>query len=588
VNGKDEPMGFELPNHTDPLTTLTTIRGLLGGDGADSLCTEIDEEIRKVRARRFYLAVVGQFKRGKSTFINALLGEQLLPVGVLPLTAVVTLLSYDTEQQIQVHFQDGTSNEVERSSLPGYVTEQGNPNNQKKVTFINIGFPSPILKHGVVLIDTPGIGSLFSHNTRTTREFIPRIDAAVFVLSADPPITEAEYEFLDELVQHVGKVFVVLNKVDTLTESEITQTVEYTQSAIFPKLRGTAVFTVSALRALEAKLTANEELLVESGMTKFCIDLDKFMLTEKRDVLLQRSAQRTEMFLSRAKFQIELERKAALTPLDALQSIIGEFDTKIDGIQHELLQLRYVLEGELRALEDRINRELQEFATVESESLRKKVRTSGEVQQGSTHSTYFTPLENQLASELVVDFEQWRKDWEPELVRLYAGMMNATTSQMNHVLDGIVEWTSTVFKIETGTFSKIESLDWQDTFYYKIQDYPVFMEIDGLKLFAGVLPKSFLRKRLLNRLIESIESKVDRNCGRLKYEYLYSLQEAHRQFQRHLDQKVEGLTAELRQVLQRALDQRSTLEEGQTPTIHHLEESLSKLQELQEQIEVRM
>ena len=85
---------------------------------------------------------------------------------------------------------------------------------------VEISHPAAILKHGVVLIDTPGIGSTFTHNTEATLNFLPQCDAALFVVSADPPLTEVEAEFLKEVRSRVSRLFFIFNKVDYLNEQE--------------------------------------------------------------------------------------------------------------------------------------------------------------------------------------------------------------------------------------------------------------------------------------------------------------------------------------------------------------------------------
>ena len=131
---------------------------------------------------RFHLAILGQFKRGKSTLLNALTGEAILPVGVVPLTAVPTFIQYGETPKIRVQYQDGRPADecngasiAERTGyLAGFVTEEGNPQNRRGVAEVEADLPSPILSGGVVLIDTPGIGSTFRHNT-IIRSLLPPI-----------------------------------------------------------------------------------------------------------------------------------------------------------------------------------------------------------------------------------------------------------------------------------------------------------------------------------------------------------------------------------------------------------------------------
>jgi predicted GTPase len=182
----------------------------------------------RLREGRFYLAVLGQFKRGKSTLINALLGEPLLPTAVVPLTAIPTFLEAGDEFRMQVFFQNGTppliASGVEidkiRDLVSQFVTEEENPKNRKNVSHVHITHPAAFLNHGVVIVDTPGIGSTYRHNTEATIQFLPQCDAAVFLISSDPPITETEVEFLKIARSKIPRLFFIVNKSDYLTAKD--------------------------------------------------------------------------------------------------------------------------------------------------------------------------------------------------------------------------------------------------------------------------------------------------------------------------------------------------------------------------------
>ena len=177
---------------------------------------------------RFHLAVLGQFKRGKSTLINALLGEPLLPSSVIPLTAIPTLITHGDRKSIRIRFEDGREDEIVvndhlpllHDTLLRYVSEEFNPKNKQGILQVEVTHPSPVLAQGVVLIDTPGIGSVHQHNTEMTLKYLNQCDAALFLVSADPPITEVEVAFLQTIRKAVTKVFFVLNKVDYLSVDE--------------------------------------------------------------------------------------------------------------------------------------------------------------------------------------------------------------------------------------------------------------------------------------------------------------------------------------------------------------------------------
>lgn len=113
----------------------------------------------------FYLVILGQFKRGKSTFTNYMLGADILPTGVVPLTSVITKIQYSTDIWAKVLYDDGRSENIDIKELDLYCTEKNNLKNIKGVKEIHIGYPFEFISNDVVIIDTPGIGSVYKHNT---------------------------------------------------------------------------------------------------------------------------------------------------------------------------------------------------------------------------------------------------------------------------------------------------------------------------------------------------------------------------------------------------------------------------------------
>ena len=139
-------------------SALKQLKSLTQQSASPTLLAHIEDEIHKLESNSFYLAVLGQFKRGKTTFINALLGEEILPTGILPLTSVITLIRFGETKRTEVVFLDNRRCTVDPGELSQYVSESDNPKNQKKVHHVELAHPSSFLKNGVVLIDTPGGG----------------------------------------------------------------------------------------------------------------------------------------------------------------------------------------------------------------------------------------------------------------------------------------------------------------------------------------------------------------------------------------------------------------------------------------------
>ena len=194
----------------------------LGIRDGEELCQAL---LVKLAEDRFNLVVVGQFKRGKSSLMNAVVGRALLPTGLLPLTSAITALCYGPSERAILRRKGWTLQpEIPLGELEQYVTERGNPGNEKGLIEARVELPLPFLRGGLYFIDTPGIGSARQENTATTYEFLPEADAIVFVTSVEAPLSEAEQGFLQDISRYARKLFVVVNKVDLVADGDRFQT----------------------------------------------------------------------------------------------------------------------------------------------------------------------------------------------------------------------------------------------------------------------------------------------------------------------------------------------------------------------------
>jgi ribosome biogenesis GTPase A len=213
--------------------TLATIAEELGAD-------EVAQESRELAARvsegRFYVACVGQFKRGKSTLINALIGQPILPTGFIPVTAVPTVIRFGERAKARIRTREDDWKDIPVSDLKRYVTEELNPENQKGVKGAELFTPSPLLSSGMCIVDTPGLGSVFTGNTAATEAFIPHIDAALVVVGADPPLAGEELALVEAVGKQVRELILVLNKADRTTDAEREAASKFTRELLHKKL----------------------------------------------------------------------------------------------------------------------------------------------------------------------------------------------------------------------------------------------------------------------------------------------------------------------------------------------------------------
>lgn len=205
--------------------------------------------IRTFASQNQYLdvAVLGQFKSGKSTFLNSLIGRPLLPVGSIPVTSVITRIRYGPKEQATVTFEDGTCQQIGIAYMNSYVSESGNPENIKGVLLVDIETPALGRFKNLRLVDTPGIGSVWKHNTETTASWFPETGGVLFLFSAERPISENEVELLKEIYQYTPEITIVLTKVDLFSEEKIREIELFTAKVLrktfdqdFPILRYSA------------------------------------------------------------------------------------------------------------------------------------------------------------------------------------------------------------------------------------------------------------------------------------------------------------------------------------------------------------
>lgn len=320
------------------------------------LLERLEAQAARLRDGAFQLAVLGQFKRGKSTLLNALIGAPLLSAGVLPLTAVPTFLSDAPHLSVRLSHLSGTVDEKPAASLDDLArdvadvtTEEHNPRNEKAIARVDVGIPAAPWLKGVTLIDTPGIGSTQAHNTEAAYGVLPECDAALFVSSVDPPITEVEIAYLTRICESVPRVVVVLNKIDLAEGDDRDTMIAFTTSVIAeraPPQVEREIFPVSARAALRARIARDASALTASGLAGL-EDHVRTRLVERKQEVLRVSVRAKMLDLAKA-----LAADAAMTAT-ALSLPLVELDRKTEAFDAAALDF----ERERTVLEDALNGE---------------------------------------------------------------------------------------------------------------------------------------------------------------------------------------------------------------------------------------
>lgn len=366
------------------------------------------KELRQDIQNDFYTVVVlGEFKRGKSTFVNALLGESLLPMDILPETATINAIMYHDTPSVQVIHKDGNLEQGEATAdyLKRFSARQEG-SEAEKVRYIKIGYPSPLLKNRVILVDTPGVSDLDEQRCDVTYEFIPKANAVLFLLDANSPLKKTEKDFIEErlLPQGIHNIMFLLNKYDVVDdeEEEDSDLLEMTRERLSNAFqRDISVYPVSARWALEGAEQGNEALLEASHIQTIRAQLAE-MLTAGETAAAKYAGWkcRWQTLLDSAMTEITNDENLCKMDKESIQKILAD----LEAMQKERQQNKKNIGLYVAKRKDEINimvtKSLQYFNKQLKEDLLERV----EDYRGEDFKEF---MENKITRRIQRQLEAW-------------------------------------------------------------------------------------------------------------------------------------------------------------------------------------
>jgi GTP-binding protein EngB required for normal cell division len=566
----------ELLQCVDEMLAMECIRGCP--------CEEVRE---KIVTNTFNLVVVGQFKRGKTSLINALLGAAVLPVAVVPLTSIATVMIYGEALRVRVYFNDGNIAEIKPESLAEYVTEKGNPQNVKDVNEVVVTYPSPYLRGGVRLIDTPGVGSIYQHNTDVAYRYLPKSDAVLFLLSVDQPMSKSELDFLEDVREYSNRIFFLLNKADYLDEKDLRESIDF-QRNVLRKATGADVriFPLSAKLALDGELRKSADMTQKSMIPQFSETLNTFLIEEKGTILLISVADNLLRMLSQARLELELELKSLTTPLDELQRKIVAFEAKKQEVLFEKRDFDILLDGEIKrlgseVLDEEITKFRKELLTreqvhLEEEFARKKSLPLKELKK---------TLEEMVISHVKQAFNMWRALEDDRLAKAFEAICKRFVVKIDEAVDALLKFSSDLFEIPYEAIKTEALWSTKSMFYYKFKEQPGAIEIVASSLTLA-LPKFIGDKVILKKIHEYLVRAVDLQLGRSGNDFQERIDKSKLDFRWEMLQRIEVTIEGIGTAVAKGMMQRSRSEEEIARRSSELAETLQALDEMRDRLTV--
>lgn len=519
----------------------------------------VDVLLERLSRGRLRVLVVGEAKRGKSTFVNALVGRKVLPSGVTPLTAVSTTVVYG-DDGAEVVYADGTRTSWPLDELDAVVTERGNPGNRRGVAAVTVRLAAPLLARGVELVDTPGTGSVYAHNTAEAERSLSTADAAVFVVTVDPPMSASERELLARVRAASVATFVALNKVDRLDEAEMAEALTFTRETVTGKPDGTAppvalgngdpgtdgappVFPVSARRALDGG---------DPGFDEFAAAFEAY-LDRRRETDLRRSVRRHARDVALGLLdEVRVTRRAAGARAGEAARRVEEFRVRLAAVGERRRDAGDLAEGEGR----RILAELNEAAAAAGRTLPRRVRDElraylTELPGGAPATEIIRTGRDRLADLVRDAVEQWRYERATALEKALAELDDRLLAGLRDELAALRDTARTTLGLELAVPDSGERLVTGRAFFYSFTE-----NVDQLELLAGAvrrrLPGEFGRRWAREHVLGGVPDLVDRQLGRARADLQSRLADSVRGMVRAVDDRYAAGTVRLRAALETA------------------------------------
>ncbi|MEZ4375728.1 MAG: dynamin family protein [Polyangiaceae bacterium] len=331
--------------------------------GSESIAERIESEVmQRLRSGSFHLVVVGEFNHGKTSFVNALLGKPLLPVGVTPTTAVIHHVVHGEEPSARLVFADGSESplaveELSRFSAQDAEASEENRNSgvrERPPSYLELSYPSALLESSITLVDTPGVNDLSLTRAEITYGYIPRSDAVLFLLDAGQPLKESERRFLEQqlLERSRDKILFVVTKADIWSADEREQALEYIEGRLRKLVRQPKLFAVSAQEALAGR---------GGDLDKLVGYLKRFLAEERGKILLDNAAIEGQRALGALSHGVEARRRSSALSLVQLERRITALEQELEGNARSIEERRLEIREAAGAIKTGARKDLQHF-----------------------------------------------------------------------------------------------------------------------------------------------------------------------------------------------------------------------------------
>lgn len=558
-------------SHSDHLLRLADLAATLG-------LPEVSDEARTTSNRiadgRFFVACVGQFKRGKSTLIDALLDEPVLPAGVVPVTAIPTVVRFGPALAARVRLRHDAGAEamaagvwvaIPVSDIAQYVSEEHNPGNARGVLAVEVFMPSELLSDGMCLVDTPGLGSVFENNTLATHAFVPQIDAAIVVLGADPPVTGDELALIATVAERVRDLIFVLNKADRVSPDELRQASAFAQRVIGNRLAVSAprIFAVSAAERLAHVNELRDWDLMLHALQRLAHGSGNGVIRESGLRAVRRTAQRLLAAVSEELTALNRSRQDAAEHIELLERAVA------DG-ERMLQDLNALFTAEQRRLSSHFAARRRAFLELEQSAARRRLLD----RVAPASSMYGPRLRREMMRNAQIVAEESLQPWmaseQEEAHQAFRQAMTRFLEMAQSLVERLIaSGVDEMSTLRSVIGPEIIDLDARSRFVFNYVIHvaePASPLRFGADLILGVVAKS----AFTNAAVGFLDWLLEMNSSRVQSDVEQRVDEGRRRLEQHVRRQLVGIQSRARELAVRAEKIHAEGAEAVETTVHRL------------------
>jgi GTP-binding protein EngB required for normal cell division len=560
------------PGDPDPLLAALAELAALGSDDDRAVLAELRG---RMAGQRLRVLVAGEAKRGKSTLVNALLGKPVLPTGVTPLTALATTVRYGRAESATAVFRDGHAEEFPLSALDDLVTERGNPGNRRRLASATVVVDAPLLAEGAELVDTPGTGSVYAHNTAAAEAALETMDAAIFVLTADPPVSASERELMARVSGLSVTTFVVLNKADYLAGygtaggGEFAEALEFTvRVASEAAGQPVRVYPLSARAALTGG---------DPGFTAFATDFAGYLHEGGAADLRLSVAGHARRMAESLRDEAVLSRHAAQMRIGSAAGRVAEFAARLAVVGARRQDAVDLAQAESARLLADLNAAAERTVRASAASTGRKLEALLMGDLASATAAGIQATGRARLGELAVEAaEEWRQRQAEHIEQALARLDERLMDDLRAELDAVREAAAELLGLTLSVPGPGQRLAPDLRFFYLTAE-----QAGQTELLAGVmrtrLPGEAGRRLARAYLHREAASLVPQQIGRARADLQYRLAEATRKLVRSIGARYAESTFRLESALSTAAVARESTTEDAARLDHELAARLQAL-----------